>query len=429
MEPGEKTETAAGPAPKIVVAGAGFSGLEAAFYVRRRLGRRAEITVVSETDTFLFKPNTIYVPFGKPPEAFQFPLRPAFEKRQIPFVQSRVHAVDPIRKKLYAEGAELDYDYLFLATGAAMRPAEIPGLAEHANTIWTPSEMMRLRGSLESLLERAKAGTKSRVRFVVPPNNKCSGPLYEMIMMLDTWLRRNGVRENVDVGLSTYEKGYIQAFGVRLNEFVSNEFERRGISGRKQTALEHVEPNRAVFKDGNIDEFDFLISFPPYIASTRFEGLAMDDRGFIAADPKTRQVKDQKDIYVVGDAGDFPVKQAFLGLLQADAAAEHCSERILGEEPMAAFDPVSMCVMEQFDKATFAQVPLRPTPGAEVPVAVREDVPELYRVGSGTIWRVAKKALGMAIPHRFTNGQPFHAGPTWAVMEAGVKAMAAVFAE
>jgi hypothetical protein len=85
--------------------------------------------------------------------------------------------------------------------------------------------------------------------------------------------------------------------------------------------------------------------------------------------------------------------------------------------------------MEQFDKATFAQVPLRLTGNPEAPVAVREDEPELYKVGSGPIWRIAKKMLGAAIPLRFTAGQPFHAGASWAAMEAGVKVMAGVFSD
>ena len=34
----------------------------------------------------------------------------------------------------------------------------------------------------------------------------------------------------------------------------------------------------------------------------------------------------------MGDAGDLPVKQAFLAFLQADAAAEHLSARVLGME-------------------------------------------------------------------------------------------------
>lgn len=45
--------------PKIVVLGAGFGGLESAFYLRKRLGKRVAITVVASADRFLFKPNTM----------------------------------------------------------------------------------------------------------------------------------------------------------------------------------------------------------------------------------------------------------------------------------------------------------------------------------------------------------------------------------
>ena len=415
--------------PNVVVVGTGFGGLETAFYLRKRLGKRVQVTVVSASEEFLFKPNTIYIPFGKPPEAFAYELRGVFAKRHIPFVHAAVEHVDPERKTLTAGGKEIPYDYLVLATGAAMRPDEIPGLSANANTIWSPEEMLRLRTSFDNVLTRAKAGKPSRVRFLVPPNNKCSGPLYEMVMMLDSWLTKKGARAQVDIGYLTYEKGYIQAFGPRLNDFVIEEFERRGITGRKEAIVERVDPGMIRLKDGSSEPFDVLVSFPPYVAATRFEGLASDARGFLLTDPKTRQLQGQPDIYAVGDGGDFPVKQAFLALLQADAAAEHLSERILGEETTAAFDPVSMCIMEQFDKATFAQVPLRLTGNPEMPVAVREDAPGMYRVGSGAVWRIGKKMLGAAIPARFMSGQPFHAGPTWAVMEAGVNVMAAAFSE
>ena len=417
------------PVPSVVVVGSGFGGLEAAFYLRQRLGKRVSLTVVSESDVFSFKPNTIYIPFGKPPEAFVFPLRPAFERRQVTFVSSRITGVDTKRKVVSGPGVEVDYDYLFLATGAAMRPSEIPGLAEHANTIWSPDEMLRLRASFEDVQKRAAAGTSTRVRFLVPPMNKCSGPLYEMVLMFDTWLRRQGIRERVDLGYFTYEKGFIQAFGPRLDDVIVEEFERRGIKGHKQASAVRVEEGSIHFLSGLREPFDLLVSFPPYVASTRFEGLPSDDRGFLRTDEKTRQLDGEPDVYVVGDAANFPVKQAFLALLQADAAAEHLSERILGEAPTAAFDPVSMCIMEQLDRATFAQVPLRLTGNPEAGCAVREEDAELYRVGSGPLWRMAKKLLGAAIPQRFTSGKPFHAGASWAVMEAGVKVMAAAFSE
>jgi hypothetical protein len=133
-------------------------------------------------------------------------------------------------------------------------------------------------------------------------------------------------------------------------------------------------------------------------------------------------------IYAPGDAGDFPVKQAFLAFLQADAVAEDIAGRVLRRPPEYAFEPLSMCVMEQFDKATFAQVPLETTGDPARPVVVRADANGNYRVGVSPAWRLGKKLLGLYLPMRFKAGLPFHAGVPWKAMEAGLKGMSTALA-
>jgi sulfide:quinone oxidoreductase len=415
-------------APRIVVLGGGFGGLESAFYAKMRLGDRAHLTLVSDHDHFLFKPNTIYIPFGLDPERLKVPLARPARARNIDFVQARAREIDTAGKKVKADGQEIPYDYLVIATGAGMRASEVPGLEEHAQTIWTPEAMLRLRHAIGTLVDDAKAGVRRRVLFLVPPNNKCSGPLYEMVFMLDTWLRRQQARDGVEIAWSTYEQSFIQAFGPRLHEVVTNEFSRRGVAGYTQYTVDRVGLGEVAYKNGERLPYDLLISFPPYVASTPFPGLPVDARGFITTELGTRRVKGHADVYAVGDAGDFPVKQAFLAFLQADAAAEHLSAEILGTKPALEFDPVSMCVMEQFDKATFAQVPLRLTGVPERPTEVRADARELYRVGSSATWRLGKKLLGVYLPWRFGAGNPFHAGLPWKGMEAGLKVMSRLLA-
>ncbi len=414
--------------PHIVVAGGGFGGLEAAFYLRMRLHDRARITLVSDKDYFLFKPNTIYIPFGLEPDKLKIKLARPARKKGIQLHQAMIEEVDPIARTIRGGDVNLTYDYLVLATGAGMRPQEIPGLAEHAQTIWTPLDMLRLRASYYQLVEEARAGHKKKVLFLVPPANKCSGPLYEMVFMLDTWLRRQGVRKHVDISWSTYESGYIQAFGPRLNEVVTGEFDHRTVHGYTEHTVARVEPREVVYTNGVRLPYDLLVSFPPYVASTPFPSLPSDDRGFVSTVLETRQVQGYPDIYAAGDMGDFPVKQAFLAFLQADAAADHLAATILGEQPQISFEPTSMCVMEEFDKATFAQVPLRLTGRPEKPVEVRPDADGAYRVGASPVWRVGKKLLGVYLPYRFGNGNPFHAGLPWRGMDAGLKVMSKVMA-
>ncbi len=416
------------PKARVVVLGAGFAGLETAFYLRHMLPDRVDLTLVSDRDYFLFKPNTIYIPFGEDPEKLKIPLDEAVRRKDLGFILDRVQGIDADGNKVLLAKSEVGYDFLVVATGAGMRPEEIPGLKENAVTVWTPEEMLQLRAGFAKLEEEARGGARQKLLFLVPPNNRCSGPLYEMVMMTDTWLRRQKVRGNVEITWTTYEDGFIQAFGPRLNTVVTDEFDERGIAGHKGFVVTHVEPGRVYYQNGERRSYDLLVSFPPYIAGQRYPTLPSDQRGFIAVDPDSRRVKHFSNIFAVGDTADFPIKQAFLALLQGDAAADHLAAEIGRRKPRVLYEPVSMCVMEELNKATFAQVPLKYTGDPVKPVGVDIDDTEHYKVGVSPLWRVGKKVLGLYLPWRFRSGEPFHAGLAWEAMDFGLKAMSKALA-
>ena len=416
--------------PRITILGAGFAGLETAFLLRMRLRDQVDMTLVSEREAFTFRPNTIYVPFGADPDDLVVDLAKPFHRRRVTYIPGTVAGVDPDAHVVrLGDGCTVGYDKLVIATGAGMSAEEIPGLAEHAATIWTPQSMLGVRERFERVRADAAEGRRSRVLFLVPPNNKCAGPLYEIVLMFETWLRREGVRDSVDIAWSTFEQSYIQAFGPRLHEVVSAEFAERGIDGHVGEVVAEVAAGEARYADGGTRAFDHLIAFPPYISAVRYDALPSDERGFLQTETTTRQVTGQPDIYAPGDAGDFPVKQAFLAFLQADTVAEHIAGEIAGEAFARPFDPVSMCIMEMFDKATFAQVPLVLTGDPDRPVTVRPGADGDYKVGTGHTWRLGKKMLGATVPMRFHAGEPFHAGLAWQMMDVGLKGMSTVLAD
>jgi NADH dehydrogenase FAD-containing subunit len=420
----------AGGKEHVVVLGGGFAGLETAFLLKHRLHDQISITIVSDEADFLFRPNTIYIPFGLDPDELRIPLGGPTSKQGIDFVHARVEDVDPTERLVRLAGRDpLPYDRLVIGTGASMRPSEVPGLAEHANTIWTPMDMLALGQRLREIVERGKDGTVTRLLFLIPPNNKCSGPLYEMVQMVETHLRREGVRESVEITWTSSESAYIQAFGPKIHEVVEEEFHERHIDGRLQWVVDRVLPDRVLYTNGEEVSYDVLVAFPPYVAALEYGALPHDDRGFLNVEHASRAVLGHPNIYAPGDAGDFPVKQAFLAFLQADAAAEAIVSEVLQKEPRVTFDAVSMCVMEQFDKATFAQVPLRLTGDPARPVEVRPGAEDEYKVGVSPLWRMGKKLLGVYLPMRFRAGEPFHAGTAWTMMEVGLKGMSGVLAQ
>jgi NADH dehydrogenase FAD-containing subunit len=416
--------------PQVVILGSGFAGLETAFLLRMRMRDAVDLTVVSEREAFTFRPNTIYVPFGADPDKLVVELEKPFRRRDVSFVQDVVTDVDPAEHEVQTRsGRTIGYDKLVVATGAGMSPEEVPGLAENAATIWTPESMLGVRDRFERVRADARDGRHRRVLFLIPPGNKCAGPLYEIVMMLETWLRRERVRPAVEIVWSTFEQSYIQAFGPRLHDVVTGEFETRGIQGHTEEVVEEITPGEVRYADGSVRAFDELIAFPPYVSAVGYDALPSDDRGFISTEPETRRVVGQPDVYAPGDAGDFPVKQAFLAFLQADTVAEHIAAEAGLNAFERPFDPVSMCIMEMFDKATFAQVPLEVTGDPDRPVRVRPDADGDYKVGTGTTWRLGKKMLGMAVPMRFHAGEPFHAGLAWQMMDVGLRGMSGVLAD
>jgi sulfide:quinone oxidoreductase len=416
--------------PRVLVLGGGFAALESAFLLRMRLRDRVDIELVSDNGEFVFRPNSIYVPFGAKPESLLVDLRKPLRRRGIGFRQETVLEVDPDARRVgLADGSKLGYDKLVIATGADTAASEVPGLAENAATIWTTETMLGVRERFERVRERAKAGQRSRVLFLVPPNNKCSGPLYEMVLMFETWLRREQARDHVSITWSTFEGSYIQAFGSRLHELVGSEFAERGIEGHTSERVSVVREDEVVYEDGSTRSYDELIAFPPYVSAVSYGSLPSDDRGFINTELGTRQVVGHEEIYAPGDAGDFPVKQAFLAFLQADTVAEHIAAEVMATEFEQPFDPISMCVMEMYDKATFAQVPLELTGDPEHPVRLRAGAEADYKVGTSKAWRLGKKALGFSVPMRFSAGQPFHAGRGWQAMDIGLRGMAGVLAD
>lgn len=418
--------------PRVVVVGGGFAGLETAFTLRQRLGDRVDLALVADRPDFVFKPNTIYLPFGAEEDRLHIPLAKPLNRRRVRFHEGDIAEVDPMRRIVgLGDGTRVPYDFLVLATGAAMRPSEVPGMAEFAQTIWTPTQMRNLGARLALLNNDARGGKHPRVLFVVPPNNKCAGPLYEMVFMLDTWLRRNRIRDQVEITWTTYESSYIQAFGPRLHTVVGTQFADRGIDGHTGEVVTKIGPDEVVYDDGaTIRPYDLLIAFPPYAAAVDYHGLPRDDRGFLRTEQATRRVSGHPEIYAPGDAGDFPVKQAFLAFLQADAVADDIAVATDSTYARQArqFDPVSMCVMEMFDSATFAQVPLELTGDPARPVRVRPGAENDYRVGVSPIWRLGKKTLGVYLPLQFKAGRPFHGGRAWQAMEVALNGMSRVLA-
>jgi NADH dehydrogenase FAD-containing subunit len=402
----------------VVVLGAGCAGLETAFLLRRRLGASIDLTIVADDDDFSFRPATIYVPFGADPARVTLPVTGPADRRNIGLIRSRVQGVDTRAHRFQLERSRLPYDYLVIATGAAPCPQEVPGLAEHARLLWSPAHMRELRDVVARILAAGRAGTRKEVLFLAPPRTGFTGPLYECALMLDTFLRRARARGSVRLTVATAESAYLHALGPKLHAVTADEFALRGIEGLMEHRVEEVSPGRVRFHNGQALAYDELIALPPVRAAVGYDGLPMDERGFLRVTPDSRSVVGHETLFAPGDAGDFPLKQAYLAFLQAHAAAEAIVGALCGEPPREGFDPVSLYLMDDLERGTFARVPLDFSGRTADALGLPRVAGAGYHVSVARLWRLGKKRLGESVVRRFRAGEPYQAGAGWQAKRA-----------
>jgi len=115
---------------KIVVLGGSFGGLTAAFELKRLLGNKASVTVVSDDDRFVFLPSLPWLIMGwRKPEDISLKVSEILKPKGIDFVHEAAKQVDADASKVITSiGKELPYDYLVISTGPHLAFDEIPGL-------------------------------------------------------------------------------------------------------------------------------------------------------------------------------------------------------------------------------------------------------------------------------------------------------------
>ncbi len=283
---------------KVVILGAGISGHTAALHLRRRLGRRHEVVVVSPNSKWNWIPSNIWVGVGKmTTDEVTFPLAPIYRRKGITFHQAlatefhpegsaeepspyvTVRYTDPARS---GEVATITYDYLINATGPKLNFAATPGLGPDGNTVsvCTPAHAVDASAALSEAIAKMRQGQRQRLVVGVGHGTcTCEGAAFEYTFNVEHELRVAGVRDQAEIVYLTneYELG---DFGVGGMVFTQNGFEttskiwteslfrERDVKAVVQAHVEKVEPGVIHYEqlDGSKNElpFDFAMLLPPF---------------------------------------------------------------------------------------------------------------------------------------------------------------------
>jgi sulfide:quinone oxidoreductase len=347
---------------KIVVLGGSFAGLTAAFHLKRDLGDRADVTVVSRDPRFVFIPSLIWVvPGWRKPGQISFELEPALRRRDIGFVHATAEKIEPAANKVLTDHGGIDYDFLLIATGPKYDWAVVPGLGPADGTTHSVCNITHAMDAAKAWLDFVQ--DPGPVVVGATQMASCFGAEYEVAFNIDKALRQARLRDKVDLTFFTAEPflGHFGIGGMRGGEpMLRAYFRMLGIEGIPNVAVEAVTKDTITLSNGRTLPHRYAIVIPPFTgvqAILDSPGLG-DARGFVPVNERY-QHPDFPNIYAAGVAvqvkppepTEVPTgvpKTGWMAEVMAKVAAHNIRAEITGgdheEKPFAEIAP--LCIMD-----------------------------------------------------------------------------------
>ena len=203
---------------KVVIAGGGVAGLEAAFALREHAGAAIDLTLLASAREFVYRPMTVREPFAYA-VAQSYPLDQIAHDLQAELVQDAFAWVEPRRQVAHtANGEELLYDALIVALGARLRPPY-----PHALTV----DDRHLDETLHGLIQDVEGQYVRSLALVVPPRMAWPLPIYELALLI----AGRAYDMNVETSLTviTPEDAPLAIFGAQVSTTVAALLRESGI--------------------------------------------------------------------------------------------------------------------------------------------------------------------------------------------------------
>ncbi len=334
--------------PRVVIIGAGFSGLWAA---RSLAGAPVQVELVDRNNYHTFFPLLYQVGAAElEAEDIAYPVRSILRKLpNVRFRMAEVKKIDLNLRRVETTAGDLPYDYLILALGSAAYFFGVPGASETAFGLKTVEQGISLRNHVLSCFEQAAqtsdtAKNGQALTFVIvgggPTGVEFAGALAELVRGP---LKRDYPDLAVKSRILLLEAmdQILQGQPAILQHYALKRLGEMGVEIHLNARVKEVTPTAVHLKDGSIIPTKTVV----WTAGVRGEpsagkwDLPLAPNGQVKVLP-TLQVPDHPEVYVVGDlarveAAGHPLPMiAPVAIQEGMAAARNIGRSVQGDAPL-----------------------------------------------------------------------------------------------
>jgi sulfide:quinone oxidoreductase len=354
-------------AKQVLVLGAGFGGLASANLLRKSLSREeCQITVIDKNQYFMMGLVNLWILSGnRRLEDSQAALN-RLENRGIRFLNDEITGIYPSENSITTttKQSKFEYDYLIVALGAELAPKVIDGFEDNGScfNVYDAYQVPNLREKILSL----KSGRIVICIADIP--YKCPPAPYEISLLVNDMLIKNGTRKSVDLDICGPTLTALPVAGANISQSVVNLLNDNNIKFHPLHKLKKVLDKKTVeFENGNKTNFDLLIAIPPHQVPRVIKNsdLVRDgDQRWINVDKFTLRTK-YTNVFAVGDVTEIRLDNGMTipkaGIF-AEGEAKVVSQQIIDEIKnnknsnnskkmhISGFDGKGFCFMEVGNK-------------------------------------------------------------------------------
>lgn len=310
MQSRESADAASSRDPlRVLIAGGGVAGLEAAFALREFAGDRVNLRILAPGAEFVYRPMAIGEPFTSG-HARRYPLTDLTAAAGAELVSGALAGVDPARREVTTStGETLAYDALLVCPGAT---------PHHPYEHTTRFDDAHLDELLHGLVQDVEEGYVRRLAIVVPAPMPWPLPAYELALMASE--RAWDMRAEMDLVVFTPETAPLAVFGAEASKQLSRLLAARRVDVVTSAYCEIPQAQTiVVHPGGRVERADRIVSLPA-LSGPGIAGLPQDGDGFIPVD-EYGAVAGLDAVWAAGDATDYPLKQGGVAAQLADTAA------------------------------------------------------------------------------------------------------------
>ena len=290
--------------PHVVILGGGFGGLSSANELRSSLNaENLAITLIDKKDWFMVGFAKLWIMNGTRKFEDSVGSLNNLSQKGISFVKEEILSIDLENQTVITSTKKIPYDFLIISTGSVLAPEKIPGLVENGFNLYDHNQLSEINQRLNDI----ESG-KIAISIMGMPY-KCPPAPFEASLLINSMLRKRGVRENVQIHFYSPAPITLPAAGPEVSKQILELVNSEKIIFHESCKIKSVESNKLIFENNKEENFDLLLAVPPHIAPKIIydSGLAKEP-GFIAIDRDCKT--SYENVFAIGDVTSMAVAES-----------------------------------------------------------------------------------------------------------------------